>query len=444
MNSHDPHHGHGLHDSDCPQDPPAIPDAAPASEPSLGEMAVGGVDEADALQELSVIDAGMDAVVEANSTPTEATDAIDPLNSAPSTNAAWAVDPLAPESPRPESVMPESVTPELSNPDLADPGLPVPGLSVPEPSPRPNASGVPAAEVWTELDEAEPTALAEVTATDPRSMSAAAGETRGDEPDPSVLDAGSGPRREAEKPGRTGLPYDDWEPSEVPFQPKELGILDQLMIVLAEGTALWRRLLRQVRSWLPRTWQRNLSDELMTAIALGLLILWLVLWNPLGGQNPALEKVVEEPAISSPALSQGRDQGGDAVDLAGERESLGTSATEPTTEALEPSPDQSLIADIQDRVSTLSRSYAVGLIQSVEVNWPQQVLAVNVSQDWYGLGAETQDRIAQDIYGQTQGLALAILQLRDPDGVVVARNPVVGPSMVILKRHRPAEGDPLA
>lgn len=314
----------------------------------------------------------------------------------------------------------------------------------------------PAAEVWTDLDESEPAAMAADPPRDirpeaaswPSAMATGGGEER-DEPDPSVLDAGSGSRREAEKPGRTVLPYDDWEPSEVPYQPKELGMIDQLMIVLADGAAIWRRGLRQVRSWLPITWQRTLSDELMTAIALGLVILWLVLWNPLGGGSTAGQGVEgPEISVSAPVLSPGGAQGGKASPL-GE-----SSASDPAitadnraidnrTEGLEPSPEQSLIADIQDRVSKISRSYGVGLIQSVEVNWPQQVLSVNVSNDWYGLGMASQDRIAQDIYTQAQGLALATLQLRDADGLVVARNPVVGPTMVILKRHRPTEGGTL-
>jgi hypothetical protein len=216
--------------------------------------------------------------------------------------------------------------------------------------------------------------------------------------------------------------------------------MDQLLIILAEGAALWRKILRQVRSWLPMTWQRNLSDERMTAIALGLLILWLVLWNPLAGGETSPGVGVEPPEQSGPALSQrGNDGGGD--DLGGSTLGPGQEASPLSTAAppTEDSQNQSLIADIQDRVSKLSRSYAVGLLQSVEVNLPQQVLAINVSNDWYGLGAESQESIAQDIYSQAQGIALAKLQLRDPDGVVVARSPVVGPTMVILKRHRPPE-----
>ncbi len=311
---------------------------------------------------------------------------------------------------------------ELSTPDLAVPTESTTEPFAPDEQATPEAPSSPAVEVWTELDEAEP---------DSPTFNEGAM-------------AGSGLHREAEKPGRTDLPYDDWEPSAVPYQPKQLGILDQLMLVLADGAALWRRVLRQVRSWLPIQWQRTLSDELMTAIALGVLILWLVIWNPLGKQTAPAKVALEAPGQAAPTQPQDGERGA-RIRLTDNGDDVAPDSTVAApAESLEPSPEQSLIADIQARVSTISRSYAVGLIQSVEVNLPQQVLSVNVSNAWYGLGAASQDRIAQDIYTQAQGLAFDKLQLRDAEGVVVARNPVVGTSMVVLKRHRPTEGDPLA
>ncbi|HSM80883.1 MAG TPA: hypothetical protein VLS96_04315, partial [Nodosilinea sp.] len=176
---------------------------------------------------------------------------------------------------------------------------------------------------------------------------------------------------------------------------------------------------------LPTDLQRQLSDEILTAIALGLLMLLLALWNPLGarsGERLVAPEPLPEPLPRITAA---------APELAPE------SAPEPTPAALpEPTPEQSLIADIQDRVSRISQSYGVGLIQSVEVNLPASTLGVNVAEAWYGLLASQQEAVAQDIYSQAQGLTFGTLQLRDPAGRVVARNPVVGPTMVILHRLR--------
>ena len=93
-------------------------------------------------------------------------------------------------------------------------------------------------------------------------------------------------------------------------------------------------------------------------------------------------------------------------------------------------------------MSSISRSFAAGLIQSVEVNLPENRLIVNLGENWYGLLNEQQDDISQSIFEQVQQLDFKTLQLRDPEGVVVARNPVVGNNMVILHRAaRSAEAE---
>jgi hypothetical protein len=232
---------------------------------------------------------------------------------------------------------------------------------------------------------------------------------------------------------------DVWGDTDIPYQPKELGVVDQLLLILADGVALWKRCLRWVRSQLPPNLQRQLSDGMLTAIALGLLVLFLALWNPLGlGRSarahttpellPRLTVIEPSPEAEVPSPA------GDGA-LTTPAPSLPPEAPQP----LEPTPEQRLIADIQTRVSAISRSYGAGLIQSVEVNLTGSTLGVNLAEAWYGLLTAQQDEIAQDIYNQAQGLKFSTLQLRDPNGVVVARNPVVGSTMVVLHRQRSPE-----
>jgi hypothetical protein len=236
--------------------------------------------------------------------------------------------------------------------------------------------------------------------------------------------------------GAANSNFDDWGQSEVPYQPKELGILDQLLLLLADGAAVWRKGLRWVRSQLPPTWQRRLSDEVMTAIALGLLVLFLALWNPLGS-GKSTSPVAETPG--SPSAELAEKNASEAALPENETPEL---APAPGISNLpETTPEQSVIADIQEKVSDISRAYAAGLIQSVEVNLPQNQLMVNLGENWYGLLDEQQDEVAQSIFEQVQQLDFKTLQLKDPDGVVVARNPVVGNAMVILHRSRSSEAD---
>jgi hypothetical protein len=227
---------------------------------------------------------------------------------------------------------------------------------------------------------------------------------------------------------------DVWADADVPYQPKELGVVDQILLWLADGVTLWKRCLRWVRSQLPPNLQ--LSDGLLTAIALGLLILCLALWSPLGAgrgsravatHDPLPQAGAEEPSVETEAPAPQPNP------------ELAEPPSLEEAQPLVPSPEQRLIADIQERVSAISRSYGAGLIQSVEVNVPANTLGVNLAEAWYGLLTSQQNEIAQDIYQQAQGLNFSTLQLRDPDGVVVARNPVVGNTMVVLRRLRSAE-----
>jgi hypothetical protein len=239
-------------------------------------------------------------------------------------------------------------------------------------------------------------------------------------------------QREAEKPVNVADPYDAWGEADVPYQPKELGVIDQLMLVLADGATLWRKLMRWVRSQLPPGWQRQLNEDMLTAISLGVLVLFLALWNPLG-LGPQASQPGDGTLIASQTPSPADLPLSDAGTAPAENPEL------PTL-----SPEDSLIADIQERVAQISHSYASGLIQSVEVNLPENRLIVNLGENWYGLLHTQQDAIAADISRQVDDLDFQKLELRDPDDRLVARNAVVGHNMVILWRERSTGSELLA
>lgn len=310
-----------------------------------------------------------------------------------------------------------------SGPDQPDHPHPRP---VPDSKPRPDLELNPEAETWTDSDLEAP----EPMPSRPRPPAQPPYSTPAPEPLPKAT---------AHRPVRPLEPSQDvWAEADIPYQPKELGVVDQFLLLLAEGVSLWKRGLRWVRSQLPPNLQRQLSDEILTAIALGLLVLFLALWNPLGlGRAAQAEaphdarsplSALEEPNPTAAAPSEGQGLTPPTPDL-----------TLEDPQAVAPTPEQSLIADIQTRVSAISRSYGAGLIQSVEVNLTGSILGVNLAETWYGLLSEQQNEIAQDIYSQAQGLNFSTLQLRDPNGVVVARNPVVGSTMVVLQRRRSPE-----
>ncbi len=235
---------------------------------------------------------------------------------------------------------------------------------------------------------------------------------------PDSGEAAAHPEFEAEPPSPNPVAADqaaesgNWVEAEPPYHPKPLSALDELLIALAEAVALWRRGLRWLRSQLPAAWRSQLSDQLLTAILLGFGVVLLVITRP--SATPPLS-VVSPNSVVEPALE------------------LDPALEVPPT----PTPEQSLIADLETQLSGITRSYSVGLIDAVEVNLPHQALTIHLGESWYGLLATQQDSIAQAIYRQAQELGLERLSLQDPEGLVVARSPVVGSTVVVLQRRRP-------
>ncbi|HIK44390.1 MAG TPA: hypothetical protein IGR64_05820 [Leptolyngbyaceae cyanobacterium M65_K2018_010] len=318
------------------------------------------------------------------------------------------------------------------NPTRGEDGSPPAAAPPPQPQgPRPEV------EIWTELDEAAPAQFNHPSAQ-------VSSEPQPGLPSPSVqsprpdLTPGPSPSETAQTGPSSA--YDGWVEEEIPYQPKELGIIDQLLLLLADGAAVWRRLVRWVRSLLPPNLQRQLSEDGLTLILIGLLILSLVVWNPLGRRRaePAAQLEPAPPAkevVGPEATGEWADSPTLAQPSASETVAIA---------ATEPSPEANLIAEIQAQVSQMSRAYTAGLIQSVAVNLPEHSITVNLDETWYGLVSAQQDRVAQEIYERTRHLGFQTLRLSDPEANVVARNPVVGATMVILQRHRPGEVDPLA
>lgn len=107
--------------------------------------------------------------------------------------------------------------------------------------------------------------------------------------------------------------------------------------------------------------------------------------------------------------------------------------SEPTPEPIpELSPEQALIAELQTQVTEINGTD--GLITVIKPKFSGSRLQVQVSQDWYSLKPEEQDRIAAGIEERSQDLDFRQLLVTDGAGNLVARRAVVGKGMIILRR----------
>jgi predicted transcriptional regulator len=99
-------------------------------------------------------------------------------------------------------------------------------------------------------------------------------------------------------------------------------------------------------------------------------------------------------------------------------------------------PEQSLIASIQEQISTITNRYSEDLISSIEANFPTSSLIVKIEDDWYQINSKQQDKIANEILANAKLLDFKKLQIIDNEGSLVARNPIVGKEVVILQRTK--------
>lgn len=182
----------------------------------------------------------------------------------------------------------------------------------------------------------------------------------------------------------------------------------------------WKAARQKIRSLLPEWVNQKLPDwGLTTAIAALVLLLF---GAPFALRQEKPEPVAEiPPAIETPP------------------ELVAPESPEPVNIAPPPAPvltpEQNLIAGIENQVAQISSQYADGLIQSIQANFVGSRLIVKVNDSWYDLSESQQDKLANEMLSRSQELDFSKLEIRDSKDTAIARSPVVGSNMVILKRR---------
>ncbi|MBV8883094.1 MAG: hypothetical protein JO235_03715 [Chroococcidiopsidaceae cyanobacterium CP_BM_RX_35] len=195
----------------------------------------------------------------------------------------------------------------------------------------------------------------------------------------------------------------------------------------------WSGALAKIRSLLPQNLSAKLSDTGLTAIiaAIATIAVWTTS-TLLPGKPTEVAIVPPEtpvptteftppPELTSPAEPQ-------------PIEVLPPPVPTPSP-TLELTPEQSLIASIQNQVAEITDQDANGLIQSIQANFRGSSLVIKVGDDWYSLKQSQQDKLAARMLERAKELDFSHLEVTDPQGILLARSPVVGNNMVILKRQ---------
>jgi len=218
-----------------------------------------------------------------------------------------------------------------------------------------------------------------------------------------------------------------------------------------QGQSWWQQGLLKLRAVLPEAIHQRLSDRVLTGAIASILI--LLLWTttgllsgkpqstPVAVRPPAAPRTAPQPPgtprlVPTPAPSPSSAAPNPQPSVAASPAPLSKPvAAKPL---LKLTPEQKLIASIQDQVAEISHQYANGLIQSVQANFRNSRLTVILGDGWYSLTSQQQEKLGNELLRRAQQLNFSRLEVTNATGSLLARSPVVGSEMVILQRQSSA------
>lgn len=189
----------------------------------------------------------------------------------------------------------------------------------------------------------------------------------------------------------------------------------------------WVGVLSFIRTLLPESVNQKLPDwGLTTALA---SILALTIWISFIILSPPPSEVatVSPPKEPTP-LETIAPAESEVVETLPETESTLT-------------PEERLIASIQEQIAEVTSEYTEELIKFIKAYFKSSLLVVTISDDWYNLPESKQDKLAADLLKQAKELDFSKLDIVSLQGEMIARSPVIGSNMIILKRRLQPTGE---
>jgi hypothetical protein len=183
----------------------------------------------------------------------------------------------------------------------------------------------------------------------------------------------------------------------------------------------WSATLPKIRGILPQAWNDKLADWMITSGAIALLVmLFWITTSLLFPSRPVVAKAPPAGVIAPRNTSKSAPI--DANKL--------TSIQNQLAEVAEPyAPELPTVPGMEN-----PEIPAPKLIDWVQANPNRDLLMVQVADDWYELAAAQQDGLANDLFKRSLKLKFEQLELVDATGKSLARSPVVGSKMVVLRR----------
>ncbi|MGL6344104.1 MAG: hypothetical protein ACRC80_33780 [Waterburya sp.] len=99
-------------------------------------------------------------------------------------------------------------------------------------------------------------------------------------------------------------------------------------------------------------------------------------------------------------------------------------------------PEQTLVAALQGKIADLINKDEADIVNFIKVDLPTSSLVVEMKDNWYELNESRQNKLANEILQRSRKLNFSKLELKDSQGTLVARNPVIGEQIIILQGNK--------
>jgi hypothetical protein len=234
----------------------------------------------------------------------------------------------------------------------------------------------------------------------------------------------------------------------------------------------WMKGLGVLRQRLPENLAKELTDRFMTIAIVGTIVVVYWFFSSLGSGKPTVAKQPAIPRPSATPLAQRpmrkitpqpspttapaiKPTPKPAAIAASPKPSpMATASPKPSPVAIaspKPSPAAAPaeppkviaskpaiptvdLAAIQTQLSSAIAGIGDNLIHSVQAQNVTDKLSIALEETWSGLSASEQTQVAQTLLERSQQLKFNKLELRDNSGELVARSPLIGKDVIILKR----------
>ena len=114
----------------------------------------------------------------------------------------------------------------------------------------------------------------------------------------------------------------------------------------------------------------------------------------------------------------------------GRAKELKITAIEPQ---LEFTPEQNLVAALEHKVVDLTQTYPEEYVASIEIDIPNDSLVVRVTDNWYDLEESRQNSLGERILQRSREFGFRQLKLKDSKGTLVARQPIIGNNIILVR-----------